>query len=110
MSLSDWINVLQAILLLCIIPGGIWALSKVTAYFAVVATLQVTVARVEAETKTKILLIEQAMATIQVNCGRHQKWMEDVQRGQRRIDRNLIRVCAKLEIQGHEDETEESQA
>jgi hypothetical protein len=33
------------------------------------------------------------------NCARHQHWAESIQRDVRRMDRNLIRLCAKQEVE-----------
>ena len=109
MTLSDWINIAQAFLLAVVIPGCLWAIKKVTEYFKVVSDLQTKVGLFVTETNLKIAIIEKDVAVVQANCCRHQLWMEEIQRGQRRVDRNLIRVCTKLDVQGLEDEEEESQ-
>jgi len=47
----------------------------------------------------RVAELEQKYLAMQVNCERHQKWNADHQRRLERIDRNLVRLCMRSEIE-----------
>jgi hypothetical protein len=46
----------------------------------------------------KMLELEAKIAAMQANCSRHQTWQEDQARALGRIDKNLTRIAAKLDV------------
>lgn len=47
------------------------------------------------------------IADIAQNCNRHQRWSEALQTSLGRVDRNMIRLCAKLDVDYEEPKDSE---
>ncbi len=78
-------EVLIWIIGLLIVSSICWLVKEVLA-------LRNDVTKLQTETDIKI-------KQIQNNCARHQHWAEGLQKSMGRMDRNLIRLCSKQEVE-----------
>jgi hypothetical protein len=65
-----------------------------------VLSLRKDMTKIQTETSLRI-------SEIKENCSRHQMWSQDLQKSLGRLDRNLIRLCAKQNVKCEEPEDDE---
>jgi hypothetical protein len=71
---------------------GLLIVASITWLVKEVLALRNDLTKLQTETQLQIKQITQ-------NCARHQHWAEGIQKSMGRMDRNLIRLCSKQEVE-----------
>lgn len=84
---------------------GYWIVTRIVAPI-VVSTIILSISWLVKAVLTlqkDMVKIQTTVSSVIQNCNRHQKWMIDMSSDVKRMDKNIVKICAKLDVEEDSD-------
>ena len=86
-----------------VIPSSVWFVKSIFGLKGAMISVKAELDKHRTEVDLEMQRLETEIVGIQQNCARHQNWMSGMQQTVTKIDKNVAKICMKMNIENEDD-------